>query len=52
MLVFFRLEVSYVWGLVFLRLDVRYSYVWGFVFLLLGVSNFYGLEVSFLTFEG
>ena len=32
---------SYVWGLDFLRLEVRYSYVWGLVFLRLGVSNSY-----------
>ena len=58
--------MSYVWGLVFLRLRVGNSYVWGLVFLRLGVNDFYvwghvflplGLititfGVCFLTFRG
>ena len=68
MLVFLRLRVSnsYVWGLVFFRLGVRFltfggyfSYVWGLAFLFLLVWNSYvwgflflRLEISFLTFLG
>ena len=49
----------YVWGLVFLRLEVKDSYVWGLVFLRLGffllrigVSNSFVWGLDIHTFGG